>query len=61
MAVKGAKTITEYYFRKWMEENFLEPDVFILEVNGHEGVLKDQNGDTLKLVYDAKNRMVFPV
>ena len=62
MAIKGAKTIAEYAFRKWMEDNEFITEFFKLELVGsHEAVIKDSTGDTMKLVYEPETRTVFPV
>ena len=61
MAIKGAKTIAEYAFRHWMEQSNFATECFALEVDGREGILRDSNGDTLKLVYDPATKMVIAV
>lgn len=43
--------IAEYAIRKWMEEQGLVTEHFSLEMNGSTGILSDQNGDTLELIY----------
>ena len=60
MAIKGAKSIAEYAFRKWIHQSNLDPDYFTLDINGHEAILRDRNGDTLRLVYDPVYKSVFP-
>ena len=59
MAIKGAKSVAEYAFRKWIEKE-VNPDYFTLDINGHEAILRDRNGDTLRLVYDPVYKTVFP-
>lgn len=58
MAIKGAKSIAEYAFRKWISQSNLNPDYFTLDINGHEAILRDRNGDTLRLVYDPMYKEV---
>lgn len=52
MAIKGCKTIAEFYFRRWMEKWDFVNGYFTLEVKGNEGVIKDGDGKTLMLIYD---------
>lgn len=60
--VKGAKTIAEYAFRRWMERENFQTGYFKLEMTGtHEAVICDKNGDSMKLVYDSETRNVLPV
>lgn len=60
--VKGAKTIAEYAFRKWMEQEGFQEGYFSLEmVDTYEAVIRDKNGDSMKLVYDPGTRRVFPI
>lgn len=62
MAIKGAKTIAEYAIRKWLEQEGFMMDCFILTMDGpQEAILKDSNGDKLRLVYNPISRMVFPM
>lgn len=62
MAVKGAKTIAEYAFRKWMEQEQFQAGYFDLEmVDSHEAVIRDKNGESMKLVYDPGTRRVVPI
>ena len=51
--IKGAKSIAEYAIRKWILEQNLAMDFFILTMDGNVGKLSDQAGDSLKLVYDG--------
>ena len=60
--VKGAKTIAEYAFRRWMERENFHMAYFKLEMTGtHEAVIWDKNGDSMKLVYDPGTRNVLPI
>ena len=59
MAIKGCKTIAEYAFRRWMVEQGFSDGYFSLEVTGNDAVIKDNNGDTLSLSYDSKEKCVF--
>lgn len=62
MAIKGAKTIAEYAIRKWLENEGFVMECFHLEFTGDcEAVIKDKQGDSLRLVYDKARRVVFPV
>lgn len=62
MAIKGAKTIAEYAIRKWLENEGFVMECFRLEFIGDcEAVIKDKQGDSLRLVYDKARRVVFPV
>lgn len=58
MAIKNARTISEYVIRKWLEDNHFDMDWFHLEMNGDEGILIDRSGDTLKLQYDKHLKKV---
>lgn len=40
------------------EQGFAE-GYFSLEMDGNTGILKDNNGDTLTLVYDATEKSVY--
>lgn len=59
MEVRLAKSIAEYAIRKWLAEQNFEMENFELTMNGNEAVLADENGDTLKLVYDHQRRVVY--
>ena len=60
MPIKGAKTIAEYAFRKWMEDAGFMAGMFNLELTGkHEAVIRDKAGDTMKLIYDPESKTVF--
>lgn len=62
MAIKNAKTIAEYAIRKWLENEGFVMECFQLECTGDcEAVIKDKQGDSLRLVYDKTRRVVFPV
>lgn len=58
MAIRGAKTIAEYAVRKWMESNSFAMECFDLEVCGHEAIIRDSSGDSMRLVYDPSSRRV---
>lgn len=58
MAIKGAKSVAEYAFRKWISQSNLDSDYFTLDISGHEAILRDKNGDTLRLVYDPMYKEV---
>lgn len=62
MAIKGAKTIAEYAIRKWLENEGFVMECFQLDFTGEcEAIIKDKQGDSLRLVYDKARRAVFPV
>ncbi len=56
--IKGCKTIAEFYFRKWMENEGFSAENFSLYVTGSRAVIKDGNGDTLSLEYDGAEKCV---
>lgn len=58
MGVKGAKTIAEFAFRKYLESEGIDLDHFTLKVNGDEAVLTDTNMDSIKLKYDRETHEV---
>lgn len=58
MGVKGAKTIAEFAFRKFLESEGIDLDWFNLKVAGDEAVLTDGDLDTIKLKYDRKTHEV---
>lgn len=57
--IKGCRSISEYAIRRWMEERNFVMSFFVLTVDGNEGVVKDQNGDELKLIYDREKKVVY--
>lgn len=59
VAIKKAETIAEYVIRKWLKEEGFALGLFILEMNGNEGTLKDHNGESLVLVYDPDEKSVY--
>lgn len=59
MTIKGCKSIAEYAIRRWMREHGFVEEYFSLEMDGASGVLKDNNGDTLTLVYDSTEKCVY--
>lgn len=62
MAVKEAKSIAEYAFRKWMGQEGFQEGYFSLEmVDSREAIIRDSNGDSMKLVYDPGTRNVLPI
>ena len=62
MAIKGAKTISEYAIRKWLENEGFVMECFQLEFTGDcEAVIKDKQGDSLRLIYDKTRKIVFPM
>lgn len=60
--VKGAKTIAEYAFRKWMEKEGFLLGCFDLEMTGtYEAVIRDRFGESLRLAYDPNTRDVWTI
>lgn len=59
MAIKEAKTIAEYAIRKWLIGQNFAIECFDLTMDGNEGTLKDQAGDSLVLVYDPGSKSVY--
>lgn len=59
MAIKGARTIGEYAIRRWMEKEGFVMACFQVEMTGPtEAVVRDDNGDSMRLVYDPVTRLV---
>lgn len=58
MIIKKARTIAEYTIKKWLIEQNFDMECFDLTMDGNEGTLTDQQGDTLKLVYDPSTKSV---
>ena len=53
MTIKGSKSIAEYAFRKWMENEGFVQGFFSLEMTGmREAVITDRSGDRLMLNYE---------
>lgn len=60
MAIKGCKSIAEYFFRKWMEDNGLSGEDFSLYMNEkNEAIVFDKFGDHMNLIYDEKTKVVY--
>lgn len=59
MAIKGCKSIAEYAIRKWLKEQDFAMEHFKLVMRGAEGILSDENGDTVKLVYESGHKQVY--
>ncbi len=57
--IKGAKSIAEYAIRKWLLEQNFVLECFTLTMDGSEGILTDQTGDSMTLVYDSGEKHVF--
>lgn len=58
MAIKGCKSIAEYAFRRWMQEQGFVEGYFTLEITGNHGIIRDRSGDTLHLYYDDISKSV---
>ena len=59
MVVRKSGSIAEYAIRRWMQEQNFAAGCFVLTMNGKRGILSDNNGDTLTLVYDSDTRTVY--
>ncbi len=60
--IKGAKTVAEFEIRKWLNKKEFAIDHFVFEMVGpREAVIKDVNGDQLRLIYNPATRMVIPM
>lgn len=59
MAIKGAKSIAEYAMLRWIREHYFDMEGFSFTVNGNEGILKDQLGEYIVLVYDPETKSVY--
>lgn len=58
-AIKGCTSVAEYAIRKWMQtQNFVE-SAFTLTMSGNMGTIRDRNGDTLTLVYNNNEKVVY--
>lgn len=58
MAAK-VKSFAEYAVRQWMAEKGMSEKDFIIKMEGKEAVLTDMNGDTMTLVYDSQQKVVY--
>lgn len=56
--IKGAKSIAEYAIRKWLLEQNFVMEFFKLSMDGNKGVLTDQMGESMTLVYDSDSKSV---
>ncbi len=57
--IKGAKSIAEYAIRKWLLEQNFVLEYFTLTMDGSKGILTDQTGDSMTLVYDSGEKHVY--
>ena len=57
--IKGAKSIAEYAIRKWLLEQNFVLECFTLTMYGSKGILTDQTGDSMTLVYDSSEKHVY--
>ena len=58
MAIKEAKTIAEYAIRKWLIQEGFVLEFFDLDMNGNQGILTDQTGESLTLEYSPESKSV---
>ncbi len=60
--IKGAKSIAEYAIRKWLDREGFVMDCFAFKMTGpQEAVIKDRNGDQMRLIYNPTIQMVIPL
>ena len=58
MVDKRSRTIAEYAIRSFLDREGFAMECFDLSMDGNEGTLKDKNGDSMVLVYNAEERTV---
>lgn len=58
MAIKGAKSIAEYYIIKWLEEHEFILGYFDLEMDGNVGVVTDAFKNSIILEYNPNLKTV---
>lgn len=56
--MKKAKSIAEYAVRSWLEEHF-DMRYLKLAVEDNEGMVEDEVGNTLRLVYNNDTQSVY--
>lgn len=56
--MKGCKTIAECAIRKWMEQHGFVAGNFAVTMNGNDGLITDQAGNSLAVCYDPVMRQV---
>lgn len=59
MGINGYKSIAEYAIRKRLAESGAFMRHFTLKMEGREGTLTDENGDSITLVYDNEQKLVY--
>ena len=59
MLTCGYKSIAEYAIRKRLAESGAVMRHFTLKMEGREGTLTDENGDSITLVYDNDQKAVY--
>lgn len=57
--IKGAKSIAEYNFRKWLQKEKFSMSEFELTVTGNTGIVKGKNGELITLIYDSVSKTVY--
>ena len=57
--MKEVKSFAEYAVRQWMNERGLSEKDFSVQMNGREALLTDMNGDSVVLVYDSLQNIVY--
>ena len=59
MAMKKVKSFAEYAVKQWMADKGMFEEDFSVLMNGREAVLTDPNGDSVTLVYDSHQKVVY--
>ena len=59
MLINGYKSIAEYAIRKSLAGSGVIMKHFTLKMEGREGILTDENGDSITLVYDSEQKAVY--
>lgn len=57
--MKCVNSIAEYAIRSWLQNQNFATNNFELIMSGNEGILKDRNGDTITLIYDGTEKVVY--
>ncbi len=57
--IKGAKSIAEYKILEYLDKKKIDVEYFVFKMIGpQEAVIKDVNGDQMRLIYNPATRMV---
>lgn len=58
VVIKKAKTIAEYAIRKWLIEEGFVMECFDFHMQGNQGILTDQTGESMTLEYISESKSV---